>query len=37
MFQDKEGDETNKEDENILENPTGDRTIGGIRARNMPI
>ena len=37
MFQDKKGEETDKEDENIPENPTGDNTARGIRAKNVPI
>ena len=34
MFQDKEGEEINKKDENIPKNPAGDRTVGGIRVGN---
>ena len=37
MFQDKKGEEIDKEDENIPENPTGDNTARGIRAKNVPI
>ena len=37
MFQDKEGEETDKEDENIPENPAGDNTARGIRAKNVLI
>ena len=37
MFQDKEGEEIDKEDENIPENSAGDKTAGGIKAGNLPI
>ena len=37
MFQDKKGEEIDKEDENIPENPTGDNTARGIRAKNVLI
>ena len=37
MFQDKEGEETDKGEENILENSVGDRTVVGIRVGNVPI
>ena len=37
MFQDKEGEETDKEDENIPKNPVGDNTARGIRAKNVLI
>ena len=37
MFQDKEGYETNKGDENIPENLAGDRTAGRISAGNLTI
>lgn len=37
MLQDKEREETDKGEENILENLVGDRTAIEIRARNVPI